>query len=78
MMSGDVSRDAVSCSRAFAGCLQRGVQLCLPAKQGPSPSSTIITSPSVGKMNGVQSITLEYKDLGGGGDFTRKSPLDCL
>ena len=29
-------------------------------------------------MNGVQSITLEYKDVGGGGDFIGKSPLDCL
>lgn len=41
----------------------------LSAKQRPSPSSTIITSLSVGKMNGVQRITLEYKDLGRGGSL---------
>ena len=29
-------------------------------------------------MNGVQRITLDYKDLEGGGDFKRKSPLDYL
>ena len=67
MTSGDVSRDAAI--GLPQGALEQGVQLCLSAKQRPLPSSTIITSLSVGKINGVQRITLEYKDLGRGGSL---------